>query len=377
MNRILHINSSESAGGVAEILSSLIYKFGREYECERYIIKRPIDFYGVTKKIHNDLHGSNAEYTEQEINLYNDSKLSKDNIDSSQYDLIVIHDPQPLPLITQFKKNNPNTKIVWRAHIPVDSNSFAWNNLLKEYVNMCDAAIFSMEDYVPDGLKIPHYIFHPCIDLNSIKNIQLDSKFKTKIIKDLGIETPYIVQISRFDKLKGVEELIKTYNKLARQTKNMEFILASDLAVDDPEGIEVYNELQSIITDDKVKIIRLDDDPGINKLQVNALQSDALLVIQNSTAEGFGLVVTEAMYKKKIVLTRNVGGLSLQIENGKNGFIYNTKVNLLSAINMIRDKDSISLSKISSNAKRSVIDNFSMGVLVSNYKKMLTELKGR
>lgn len=373
MLKILHINSSEYAGGVAEMLVSLIHKFGEGYSCKRYVINRLAEFFNVTKKIHNNLHGKSVEFTEKDIELYH-YKYAKDLENINHYDVIVIHDPQPLPLIKLIKDRNPEQKVVWRCHIPVDEESYAWKNLLKDYVNMCDVAIFSMKDYVPKDIQIPVKIFTPCIDLYSLKNVKLCDSFRLKLLKDLGINggSKYIVQISRFDLLKGVEELVETYNKLAKELPDYKFILASNLASDDPEGIEVYKHLISLVKNDRVRLLILSDEPNLNKLQVNALQANAELVIQNSIEEGFGLVVTEAMYKGKVVITRKVGGLILQIQNTKNGFIIPSKSDLYSELKTlwwIKTKK-----EIGQRAKQTVIDNFSMDKLVNNYKQLIADL---
>lgn len=374
MVKILHINSSEYAGGVAEMLVSLVHKFGENYLCKRLVINRPIEFYQVTKKIHNNLHGTPVEFTEKEVEIYNTDYSDDIKILSMDYDIIVIHDPQPLPLITYIKKINLKAKVIWRCHIPVDKNSFAWKNLLKNYVEQCDIAIFSMKDYVPKPLRIPVKIFTPCIDLYSIKNVKLDNSFRVKLLKDLGIEPndKYIVQISRFDLLKGVEELVETYNKLTIELPDYKFILASNLAGDDPEGVEVYKKLVTLKKGSNIKLLILSDEPNLNKLQVNALQANAELVIQNSIEEGFGLVVTEAMYKEKVVVTRKVGGITLQVKHTENGFIYSPKEDLYTELKTLLTfgvKE-----EIGKKAKQTVVDNFSMGVLVNNYKELIGNL---
>ena len=374
MLKILHINSSEYAGGVAEMLVSLIHKFGEGYTNKRLVIDRPIEFFNVTKKIHNNLHGKPVEFTEKDMEIYETDYSADIKSLSMDYDIIVIHDPQPLPLITYIKKVNLKAKVIWRCHIPIDEESYAWKNLLKDYVNQCDVAIFSMQDYVPKDINIPVKIFTPCIDLHSIKNIPLDYNYRLKLLKDLGIEEndKYIVQISRFDLLKGVEELVEAYNKLAIEMPDYKFVLASNLASDDPEGIQVYKNLITLKKGNNIKLLILSDEPNLNKLQVNALQANAELVIQNSIQEGFGLVVTEAMYKGKIVITRKVGGLVLQIKHNENGFIILPKSDLYSEIKAlwwIKTKK-----EMGQKAKQSVIDNFGMDKLVDNYKQLIAGL---
>lgn len=377
MKSILHVNSSEFAGGVAEMLLSLIHKFGSGYKVKRLVIERNNDFFSITKKIHNDLHGKDQQFSEDEVSNYNNSGFNNQDVEKIlEYDVVILHDPQPLPLIQEIKKKKPDIKIIWRCHIPVNDKSFSWNKLMKDYVNMCDHAIFSMEEYVPTGLRIPHSIFTPCIDPYSLKNIPLETDFKDIILRDLGIKKPFMVQISRFDKLKGVEELIRTYNKISETEKSMDFILASNLAPDDPEGVIIYDELLYTVTNNNVKLLKLSDDCNLNHLQVNALQDDASIVLHNSVEEGFGLAVTEAMYKGNTVITRNVGGITLQVEHRKNGFIYDSEVDLIDIINDLPKMEPYEWEALTEAAYKKVRDNFTMDVLVNNYKTLITDITG-
>lgn len=375
MIKVVHVNSSEYAGGVAEMLVSLINKFGSDYTVDRHVIKRNKDFFEVTKKIHNNLHYKDVSFSDDEILLYHNSKNNPSDIEKlSKYDVVVIHDPQPAPLIETLREQNYKGKIIWRLHVPCDDQSFSWNSLLKNYVNQADIAIFTMKDYVPKGLEIPYKLFTPCIDEYSIKNIEIGMDLKNRILNDLGIKRPFIVQVSRFDLLKGVEELVEAYNELASNNPDTQYILASNLATDDPEGIEIYKKLCERKKGKNVRMLILSDDVNLNKLQVNTLQTEAEMVIHNSTQEGFGLAVTEAMYKRNIIITKNVGGIGLQVKHKKNGLIYNVNKNIKIAINEVKAMNWDDLNKIRKNARDTVEDKFTMSILVKNYKKVINKL---
>ena len=363
MIKILHVNSSQYEGGVAEMLVPLVTKFDKGYDVKRLVIDRPKEFFEVTKKIHNDLHGTKESFTEEEVKIYKETSEYSDLSKTDGYNVIVIHDPQPLPLVAAIKESNPKTKIIWRLHVPVDSDSYSWKNLLKDNVNLCDCAVFSMKEYVPDGITIPYEIFSPCIDIYSPKNLPLRQTFTDYIVKSLGIKKNYVVQISRFDRLKGVYELIDTYETLAADEKSdYEWILASNLAPDDPEGSDIYKDLKKRAKNRKVKVLLLSNDVSLNKVQVNALQQGAEVVVHNSIQEGFGLAVTEAMWKRKLVVTRKVGGLTKQVKHMENGLIYGPEVKLLDAIKDCVNIDNEVLKRCVYQARATVLANFTMAL---------------
>src|SRR5690606_7171432 len=223
-----------------------------------------------------------------------------------------IHDPQPLPMINYYRKRGP---WVWRCHVDLTSpNKELWN-YLRSYIEKYDAAVFTLKEYKQD-LSIPQLFFEPCIDPFSIKNRELnESEINDRLSHyDIPTDLPIVVQISRFDKWKDPEGVIKAF-KLARKEVDATLVLLGNVATDDPEGEEVYSNL--IDERDERIIILSKQDSSL----VNALQRKAAVVLQKSIREGFGLTVTEAMWKGAAVVGGNAGGIKHQIVNGENGFL--------------------------------------------------------
>lgn len=322
--KVLHINSTKEGGGVAEILTRLVplmNSLGIQTNWE--IFKGTTEFFKFTKKIHNmlHLHSPHLKIESNEIINYlkttyeNLSKISTDN-----YDVIFIHDPQPMGMVINKKKNQ---KWVWRCHIDTSTpDPRAWN-FIETLVNAYDATIFHIPEFVYKGIQIPTYIIPPSIDPLHPKNIDIDNDLIFKTIQRFGIapEKPILLQVSRFDKLKDPVGVYQAY-KIVKTKYPCQLVLAGSFASDDPEGEEVYKELLNLTADDKdVFVLNL---PPNSYLEINAFQRAATVVFQKSIREGFGLVVAEAMWKEKPVIGGNTGGIKRQILDGVNGFLVNT-----------------------------------------------------
>jgi len=267
------------------------------------------DFFEVTKAFHNALHGTPYNLTRQaqEIFLAN---IEQNRLRMSfEEDLLVIHDPQPAGLVAS-KKNNAG-KWVWRCHIDLSNpNPEVWG-LLRPMVEQYDAAIFSSPSFARQ-LNIPQYLFFPCIDPLADKNKTLDEAFVQKVCEDFGIDRsrPIVTQISRFDRLKDPVGVIRAY-KMAREYADCQLVLAGGGATDDPEGAAVLQEVQEAAAADPDIIIL--DLPPWSALEINALQRASTLVVQKSLKEGFGLTVTEALWKGTPTIASAVGGIPTQI----------------------------------------------------------------
>ncbi len=313
---IVHVNSTMYGGGVAEILGRLVPLFNDAgLRCGWRVFKGSSDFFSITKKVHNNLQGDNQEVTSDEWDLY----LAENEYNSSfthlnEHDAVIIHDPQPLPMIKFVQKKNP---WIWRCHIDLSKPDPATINHLKQFMTRYDSLIFHRESFRANT-SLPERFMPPSIDPISIKNKDITDAEIEKVFKKHDIQTdkPLIVQISRFDKWKDPLGVIEVFKKI-KQEVDARLVMAGSFAIDDSEGELMYKKIMEQVKDvADVKIISAED-----SLLINALQRRAAVVFQKSIKEGFGLTVAEALYKKTPVIASNVGGISLQIQDGISGYL--------------------------------------------------------
>jgi trehalose synthase len=310
---VVNVNSTYYGGGVSQLLSSstlLMNSLGIKTGWRA--IHGPPDFFSVTKKIHNALQGGKINLTDRKMHLYEQVVYENAIRNHLNHDVVIIHDPQPLPMINHYRKDCP---WIWRCHIDLSRpNRKLWNYLIP-FIEKYDAVILSSKDYRQE-LKTPQLFFMPAIDPFSITNRELTQEEIDERLNYHSIPTdlPLVVQISRFDRWKDPEGVIKAF-KLARKEVDCTLVLLGNVATDDPEGAEVY---QSLLDSQEERIIILSRQDGA---LVNALQRRAAVILQKSIREGFGLTVAEAMWKGTPVIGGNVGGIRYQIEDGVNGFL--------------------------------------------------------
>ena len=314
--KFLHINSTKEGGGVAEILHRMIpmlQEFGVDARWE--VIKGDATFYDMTKKVHNSLQGDEEVFTKEmwdyhyEINRRNAQNLDLDA------DAVLIHDPQPAPLI-QFRKNGT---WMWRCHIDVSNPRRDTWDAISRYSEQYDAAIFSVAKFAKP-MRLDEFIVPPSIDPVSEKNRELtpDELQETALRYSIPPDRPMLLQVSRFDRFKDPLGVIKAY-RMAKKYNDCILVLAGSPASDDPEGEKVLAEVRQYAADDPdIRILLL---PAFSDKDINALQRLATVVLQKSLKEGFGLTVSEAMWKGKPVIGGAVGGIPLQIVHGGTGFL--------------------------------------------------------
>ncbi|MDH5202936.1 MAG: glycosyltransferase [Nitrospirota bacterium] len=310
---IVNVNSTYYGGGVAEVLSSLTLLFNSVgIKTGWRVIQGSPDFFSITKKMHNALQGGKINLTKRKKQIYEDVIYENAIRNHLEHDIVVIHDPQPLPMINHYRKRGP---WIWRCHIDLSNpNRNLWY-YFKQFVEKYDAVILTLEEY-KQKLETPLVFFLPAINPFSIKNRKLTEKEIDERLKHYAIPTdlPLVVQVSRFDRWKDPEGAIKAF-KLARREVDCTFVLLGNVATDDPEGAEVYESLIKC-KEERIIILSYQD-----SALVNALQSKAVVVLQKSIREGFGLTVAEAMWKGTPVIGGNVGGIRYQIKSGANGFL--------------------------------------------------------
>jgi len=313
--RLQHINSTSVGGGVAEILNRmvpLLNELGIETSWDT--IKSGEQFFQVTKRFHNALHGNKEEFTQNDYEVFiNTGEKNAEEIDIKG-DVVFVHDPQPITLI---KKKTTN-KWAWRCHLDVSMPDHQVWEFLKPYISAYDAAIFSAPNF-SQNLPIRQFLISPSIDPLSDKNKELPEKIIEQVLIKYNIipDRPIITQISRFDHLKDPIGVIEAY-KLVKRYNDCQLLLAGGGASDDPEGTKVFEEVKT----------KAEGDPDIHVLmlpyddiEVNALQRASTVIIQKSLREGFGLTVAEALWKAKPVVASNVGGIPLQIKHKYSGLL--------------------------------------------------------
>ena len=319
---ILHINSTYQGGGVAEILNNLVPLMNDVgIDTGWRTLHGFPDFFEVTKKFHNALQGESIHFTERKKRLYYQANGDFATYTHIDHDCIIIHDPQPLPLIKFYKKRQP---WIWRCHVDLSSpNEMLWE-FLTTFMLRYDVVILSNKNYVKKDLPVEQVVIYPAIDPLSSKNMDIPESDIAKCLKKYGIsmDKPFITQISRFDKWKDPGGVIKVF-KLVKEKIDCRLVLCGNLATDDPEGIKIYErterEAQKLIEKDDVVLVT--DPAASNFIFINSLQRKSSVIVQKSSKEGFGLVVTEALWKGTPVVASNVGGIPLQIKDGENGFL--------------------------------------------------------
>ncbi|HQI00228.1 MAG TPA: glycosyltransferase [Deltaproteobacteria bacterium] len=311
---VAHINSTYYGGGVAELLSPLTLLMNSAgIRTGWRVIEGAPDFFSITKKMHNALQGGSINLTERKYRIYEQiifENAVRNHLDNHNF--VIIHDPQPLPMVEHYKKRGP---WVWRCHVDLtEPNRALWNYLLL-FIEQYDTAIFTLKEY-RQNLSIPQLFFKPAIDPFSIKNREMSESDIQERLDYYRIPTdlPIITQISRFDKWKDPMGVIEAF-RIARKDAECTLVLLGNIATDDPEGEQVYNSILNEQEDRIIVISRQDTS------LVNALQRRAAVVVQKSLREGFGLTVTEAMWKGAAVVGGNVGGIRYQIGDGIDGFL--------------------------------------------------------
>jgi trehalose synthase len=312
------VNSTAVGGGVAEILNRLVPLMNElEVRTKWEVITGGDDFFQVTKGFHNALHGAAYDLTQQALDIfltYNEQNRQRMEFGE---DLVAIHDPQPAALVAA--KPASHARWIWRCHIDLSSPHPGVWGLLRPLVEQYDATIFSSPAFTRQ-LSVPQYLFYPCIDPLSDKNKELEEGFLQKVCDDFGVDRsrPVITQVSRFDRLKDPVGVVQAY-KLVKRYVDCQLVLAGGGASDDPEGAAVLEEVRQAAGDDP-DVILLNLPPWC-ALEINALQRISTVVVQKSLKEGFGLTVTEALWKSKPVIAGAVGGIPTQVVHKQTGVL--------------------------------------------------------
>ena len=359
--RVLHLSSTFYGGGVAEMLSSatlLARSLG--IKADWRLIQGSPDFFNVTKKIHNALQGAEINLTDLKKEVYEEIVVQNALRMELDYDFVIIHDPQPLPMIMHHRRTCP---WIWRCHVALPHpNPAVWEYLLP-FINEYNAVILSLPEYA-QPIAPPQAFIMPAINPFSLKNGELDEAAIHDRFEHYGIpvDKPIVAQVSRFDRWKDPEGVIQAFHLAAREI-DARLVLLGNVATDDPEGQEVFESL--LKHKDDVIILTAED-----SALVNALQRHAAVVMQKSLREGFGLTVTEAMWKGAAVIGGRCGGITHQIEDGANGFLVSSVEEAAARIVQLL-KDSALRERLGHEARETVRQRFLMSRLIEQHLDFL------
>jgi trehalose synthase len=326
--RVLHINATAYGGGVAELLAThvpLLRSVGVDAEWQ--VMHGSDEFFAVTKQVHNGLQGADIEWTPAMQKIYLEKVLDNSLLIDQEFDYVVVHDPQPAALL-HFMRDHPHlapngTKWIWRCHIDLTAaNPKVWE-FYRPFVELFHASVWTMPQFVPESLTMERVVHAPpCIDPLSVKNLDLPMPFCLEIAKQYGVDPkrPIVCQVSRYDPWKDPVGVIEAFRAVRSQVQDAQLLLAGSMATDDPEGFKVWEDTEEARGGDR-DIHLLSNLHQVGAVQINAFQRIASVMVQKSLREGFGLTVSEALWKGRPVVGGRAGGITLQIREGFDGFL--------------------------------------------------------
>lgn len=365
----VHVNSTRYGGGVAEILNGLVYLMNDVgMKTGWRVITGTPDFFEITKKFHNAMHGEKINLSPIKKKIfeeYNERNAFIQHI--GEHDYVIVHDPQPLPFINHYKKKH---SWIWRFHLDSSKPNMQVWNYLKQFVEKYDAAIFSHEKFV-QKLNIPVHIIHPSIDPLNEKNTEVKESKCKKFLSKRGVDLdkPIVSMISRFDKWKDFPGAIQAFKEIKKEV-DCKMVLLGNSADDDPEGRAIYDEIKRMVDgDDSITLLT-----ESNAFLVNVMQRSSKIVFQKSIKEGFALTVSEALWKETPVIASNVGGIPLQVIDGKTGYLVNSNEQCAKrAIKLLKNEKL--RKRLGKQGKEHVRKNFLVTRHLMDYIKLFKEME--
>lgn len=368
---VQNINSTAVGGGVAEILARmvpLLKELGVDAHWD--VIKGDEKFFAVTKKMHNILQGLDAEISKADLDHFIDvNRRNSEDLDLFG-DIIFIHDPQPIGLIDQ--REHRGNKWIWRCHIDISNPDESTMNFLRGFIERYDAAVFSAPSFARSDLATRQVLISPSIDPLSDKNKDLPEETIDSIINQYGLDRdrPIVTQISRFDRLKDPLGVIEVYRKV-KENIDCQLVLAGGGATDDPEGPRILDNIRSAAeSDPDIHIIYL---PPSSDIEINAFQRASTVILQKSLREGFGLTVTEALWKAKPVIATAVGGIPLQIRHKESGILTYSVAGTVHYLKELLNEPDYA-KRLGENGKEHVKNNFLITRHIKDYLSMFISL---
>jgi trehalose synthase len=339
--RVLHVSATAFGGGVSEILYTLL-PLMRDVglEAEWQVMLGREEFYNVTKRLHNALQGNPHSLTPDEWKIYDRYNALNATEIAGDWDVIIVHDPQPAAIRTHVREKAKAW--IWRCHIDLSEPNPEAIERIVPFVREYDASVYHVPQYVPQGLDDSKvHICPPAIDPLSPKNMQLSPEDAAFVCDQFGIDVdrPLMCQVSRFDPWKDPLGVIDAYRKVTQDMPEVQLGLVGSMATDDPEGWEFFNSTIAYADGDR-DIHILNNLNNVGAIEVNAFQSQADVMIQKSTREGFGLTVAEALWKARPFIGGDVGGIPLQVQDGRTGFLVSSPEECAErALTVLREPD--------------------------------------
>jgi trehalose synthase len=326
--RVLHLNATAYGGGVAELLAThvpLLRSVGIDADWQ--VMHGSDEFFGVTKAVHNALQGADLDWTPSMQRVYLEKALDNALLFDGHYDFVIAHDPQPAAILSFLRERlggrMADTQWIWRCHIDLtDANAKVWE-FFRPFVELHDASVWTMPEFVPASLEMDRVVTAPpCIDPLSVKNLDLALPFCQELTRQYGIDVhrPIVCQVSRFDPWKDPVGVIQAFRIVREKVPDAQLVLAGSMATDDPEGFRVWDQTEEARGGDR-DIHLLSNLHQVGSVQINAFQRIANVVLQKSLREGFGLTVSEALWKGRPVIGGRAGGIKLQIRDGFDGYL--------------------------------------------------------
>ena len=343
--RVLHVSATSFGGGVAEILYTLVPLMrdaGLETEWDIMFGSEP--FFNVTKSFHNALQGAEYDLTVEDRAIYEEyNRLTAEALQKSgeDWDIVFVHDPQPA-LLKYFSGGlSPETRWIWRCHPDLSTPNPHVLDYLLPHIADYDAQIYTMEEYTPPDVHLPGLtLIPPAIDPLSPKNMALSADDARYIVSQFGVdvEKPFIVQVSRFDPWKDPLGVIDAYRLVKEEVPETQLVLIGSMAHDDPEGWDYWYKTVNYADGDR-DIFLFSNLTNVGAIEVNAFQSIADVVIQKSIREGFGLVVTEALWKARPLVASRVGGIPMQVDAGGGMLVDTIPEAAAACTKLLKDRD--------------------------------------
>jgi trehalose synthase len=337
--RVVHLSATAFGGGVAEINYTLVPLMADAgLDVEWRIINGQDEFFQVTKTIHNALQGNPRGLTEADQEVFRRYNALNARDFADEFDFVIVHDPQPAAMIDHFPESA--ARWIWRCHIDLSTPNRDVLDFLLPSIGRYDAAIFHRREYVPEGARLPDcFIWPPAIDPLTPKNMALSPEDAAYIVDQFGIdvERPMLTQVSRFDPWKDPLGVIDAYRAVKQEVPEVQLALVGSMAHDDPEGWDYYNQTVAYAGGDP-DIYVLSNLNNVGSVEVNAFQVHSRAVLQKSIREGFGLTVTEGLWKARPTVAGRVGGIVAQIVDGETGWLVDTSSEAAAAcLEILRD----------------------------------------
>jgi trehalose synthase len=321
-SRVAHVNATAYGGGVSELLHSLVPLYrGLEIEADWLVIPGDPEFFRVTKRIHNALQGARIRLSRHERDVYVDHNRVVAEQLNRGYDFVVIHDPQPAAVRSLVA--GPTGRWIWRCHIDTSHPNSAVLEFIAPFLGDYDVLVFTLDEFVPDALRgRPHVLVPPAIDPLSPKNAPLPAGLARQIVEWTGVplDRPLITQVSRFDPWKDPIGVVEVFRQVRETEPLVQLALVGQMALDDPQGWELYRQIVEQTAGDP-SIHVLTNLTGIGNTEVNAFQTHSDIVLQKSVREGFGLVVSETLWKGTPMVAGRAGGIPMQMPPGIGGYV--------------------------------------------------------